>query len=194
MGHSLQLKLKKDNRFKIQCLEKVFPINLRMAFLVKYLAFVVAFLSAAKLGECINVKLVDPTNAESIQEYADLVKKDVCESFDPLNSSHMDAIGDDATTLARLLTVHYQGDNIDICTPGGRSLGQLEQYCKSDSGYWFCGCDVWINFKILLAIPEGRIVIATEYLRIFSSDHYTIFSFVDFCLIPIWMYNQNVFI
>jgi len=88
-----------------------------MAFLVKYLAFVVAFLSAAKLGEGINVKLVDPTNAESIQEYADLVKKDVCESFDPLNSSHMDAIGDDATTLARLLTVHYQGDNIDICTP-----------------------------------------------------------------------------
>jgi len=86
-----------------------------MAFLVKYLAFVVAFLSAAKLGEGINVKLVDPTNAESIQEYADLVKKDVCESFDPLNSSHMDAIGDDATTLARLLKLHYQGDNIEIC-------------------------------------------------------------------------------
>jgi len=83
--------------------------------LVKYLAFVVAFLSAAKLGEGINVKLVDPTNAESIQEYADLVKKDVCESFDPLNSSHMDAIGDDATTLARLLKLHYQGDNIEIC-------------------------------------------------------------------------------
>ena len=110
-----------------------------MAFLVKYLAFVVAFLSAAKLGEGINVKLVDPTNAESIQEYADLgrwkahindftlhlgrkdvnayiqlfisfpVKQDVCESFDPLNSSHMDAIGDDATTLARMLTVRkYQ--------------------------------------------------------------------------------------
>merc|ERR1712150_148742 len=100
----------KDNRFKIQCLEKVFPINLRIAFLV-------AFLSAAKLGEGVNVKLVDPTNAESIQEYADLVKKDVCESFDPLNSSHMDAIGDDAATLARLLKVHYQGDNIDICKP-----------------------------------------------------------------------------
>jgi len=83
--------------------------------LVKYLAFVVAFLSAAKLGEGINVKLVDPTNAESIQEYADLVKKDHCESFDPLDSSHMDAIGDDATTLARLLTLHYQGDNIEIC-------------------------------------------------------------------------------
>ena len=43
-----------------------------MAFLVKYLAFVVAFLSAAKLGEGINVTLVDPTNSESIQEYADL--------------------------------------------------------------------------------------------------------------------------
>jgi len=86
-----------------------------MAFLVKYLAFVVAFLSAAKLGEGINVKLVDPTNAESIQEYADLVKKDHCVSFDPLDSSHMDAIGDDATTLARLLKLHYQGDNIEIC-------------------------------------------------------------------------------
>ena len=37
------------------------------------------------------------------------VKQDVCESFDPLNSSHMDAIGDDATTLARMLTVRkYQ--------------------------------------------------------------------------------------
>merc|ERR1712242_375279 len=94
-----------------------FPINLRMAFLVKYLAFVVAFLSAAKLGEGINVKLVDPTNAESIQEYADLVKKDHCVSFDPLDSSHMDAIGNNATTLARLLTLHYQGDNIDICAP-----------------------------------------------------------------------------
>ena len=37
------------------------------------------------------------------------VKKDNCESFDPLNSSHMDAIGDDATTLARLLKLRkYQ--------------------------------------------------------------------------------------
>ena len=43
-----------------------------MAFLVKYLALVVAFLSAAKLGESINVKLVDPTDEESIQEYADM--------------------------------------------------------------------------------------------------------------------------
>ena len=43
-----------------------------MAFLVKYLAFVVAFLSAAKLGEGINVTQVNPTNAKSIQEYADL--------------------------------------------------------------------------------------------------------------------------
>jgi len=85
-----------------------------MAFLVKYLAFVVAFLSAAKLGEGINVKLVDPTNAESIQEYADLVKKAHCEIFDP-HSSHMDAIGDDAPTLARLLTLHHQGDTFEIC-------------------------------------------------------------------------------
>ena len=112
-----------------------------MAFLVKYLAFVVAFLSAAKLGEGIDVKQVDPTDAESIQEYADMgrwkahindfmhlslhlgrkdvnayiqlsisspVKKAHCEIFDP-HSSHMDAIGDDATTLARLLTLRkYQ--------------------------------------------------------------------------------------
>merc|ERR1711997_1348610 len=82
----------------------------------------------------------------------------------------------------------------DLDTKRARSLGQLEQYCNSDSGYWFCGCDVWINCKILLAIPEGRIVIATEYLRIFSSDHHTIFSFVDFRLIPIWMYNRHVFL
>ena len=43
-----------------------------MAFLVKYIAFVVAFLSAAKSGEGIKMKLVDPTDAKSIQEYADL--------------------------------------------------------------------------------------------------------------------------
>ena len=43
-----------------------------MAFLVKYLAFVVAFLSAAKLGEGIDLQLVDPTDAASIQKYADL--------------------------------------------------------------------------------------------------------------------------
>jgi len=86
-----------------------------MAFLVKYLAFVVAFLSAAKLGEGIDVKQVDPTDAESIQEYADMVKESRCERFDPLESSHMDAIGDDAPTLARLLTLHHQGDTFEIC-------------------------------------------------------------------------------
>lgn len=88
-----------------------------MAFLVKYIAFVVAFLSAAKLGEGVNLQLVDPTDAESIQAYADLVKQEICESFNPLNPAHMDAIGDDATALAHLLTVHYLGDNIEICTP-----------------------------------------------------------------------------
>jgi len=86
-----------------------------MAFLVKYLAFVVAFLSAAKLGEGIDVKQVDPTDAESIQEYADMVKESRCERFDPQESSHMDAIGDDAPTLARLLTLHHQGDTFEIC-------------------------------------------------------------------------------
>ena len=43
-----------------------------MAFLVKYIAFVVAFLSVAKLGEGIELQLVDPTDAESIQAFADL--------------------------------------------------------------------------------------------------------------------------
>ena len=37
------------------------------------------------------------------------VKESRCERFDPLESSHMDAIGDDAPTLARLLTLRkYQ--------------------------------------------------------------------------------------
>ena len=37
------------------------------------------------------------------------VKKDQCVSFDPLDSSHMDAIGNNATTLARLLKLRkYQ--------------------------------------------------------------------------------------
>jgi len=126
MGTQSSTEVEKDNRFKIQCLDKFFPINLRMAFLVKYIAFVVAFLSAAKSGEGIKMKLVDPTDAKSIQEYADLVKQEVCESFNPLNSTHMDAIGDcksrkrckkSATTLARLLQAQHLGDNIDICTP-----------------------------------------------------------------------------
>ena len=43
-----------------------------MAFLVKYIAFVFAFLSVAKLGEGIELQLVDPTDAESIQAFADL--------------------------------------------------------------------------------------------------------------------------
>merc|ERR1711936_1094223 len=125
MGQS-STEVAKDNRFKIQCLDKFFPINLRMAFLVKFIAFVVAFLSAAKSGEGIKMKLVDPTDAKSIQEYADLVKQEVCESFNPLNSTHMDAIGDcksrkrckkSAATLAKLLQAQHLGDNIDICTP-----------------------------------------------------------------------------
>merc|ERR1712141_95829 len=157
MGQS-STEVEKDNRFKIQCLDKFFPINLRMAFLVKYIAFVVAFLAAAKSGEGIKMKLVDPTDAKSIQEYADLVKQEVCESFNPLNSTHMDAVGDcksrkrckkSATTLAHLLQVHYLGDNIEICTPKGGDRFWVQfwvqnqvqdqfwgQFCKSDIGYW----------------------------------------------------------
>ena len=43
-----------------------------MAFLVKYIAFVVAFLSATELAESIELKLFDVTDADSVQEYADL--------------------------------------------------------------------------------------------------------------------------
>ena len=45
-----------------------------MAFLVKYIAFVVAVLSAAKLGEGIKQGIiqVDPSDAKSVQKYADL--------------------------------------------------------------------------------------------------------------------------
>ena len=43
-----------------------------MAFLVKYIAFVVAFLSAAKLGEGIDLNLVDVTDADSAQAYVDM--------------------------------------------------------------------------------------------------------------------------
>jgi len=87
-----------------------------MAFLVKYVAFAVAFLSAANLGEGIKLDLVDVTDADSIQAYADMVKVNECETFDPLNPDHMAEIGDDATTLAHLLQVHYGGNNIEICT------------------------------------------------------------------------------
>ena len=34
-----------------------------------------------------------------------IVKQDVCESFDPLNDEHMDAIGDDVDTLKHLLVI-----------------------------------------------------------------------------------------
>ena len=43
-----------------------------MAFLVKYIAFVVAVLSAAKLGEGIGLQQVDPTDAKAVQNYADM--------------------------------------------------------------------------------------------------------------------------
>jgi len=97
-----------------------------MAFLVKYIAFVVAVLSAAKLGEGIGLQQVDPTDAKAVQNYADMVKKGHCETFSPLKSTHMDAIGDckrrkgckkTANTLAQLLTAKYLGDNIEICKP-----------------------------------------------------------------------------
>jgi len=99
-----------------------------MAFLVKYIAFVVAVLSAAKLGEGIKQGIiqVDPSDAKSVQKYADLVKQGHCETFDPTKSTHMDAIGNckrrkgckkTANTLAQLLTAKYLGDNIEICAP-----------------------------------------------------------------------------
>ena len=43
-----------------------------MAFLIKYIAFVVAFLSAAKLVESVELKLVDDSDADAVQAYADL--------------------------------------------------------------------------------------------------------------------------
>jgi len=94
--------------------------------LVKYIAFVVAVLSAAKLGEGIGLQQVDPTDAKAVQNYADMVKKGHCETFSPLKSTHMDAIGNGnrrkglkktANTLAQLLTAKYLGDNIEIWKP-----------------------------------------------------------------------------
>jgi len=111
-----------------------------MAFLVKYLAFVVAFLSAAKLGEGIDVKQVDPTDAESIQEYADMVKESRCERFDPLESSHMDAIGDDAPTLARLLTLHHQGDTFEICA--SKEEDRWSSWKKDLGNAWKTVCSI----------------------------------------------------
>ena len=43
-----------------------------MAFLIKYIAFVVAFLSATKLVESVELKLVDDSDADAVQAYADL--------------------------------------------------------------------------------------------------------------------------
>ena len=43
-----------------------------MAFLVKYIAFVVAFLSATKLVESVELKLVDDSDADAVQAYAAL--------------------------------------------------------------------------------------------------------------------------
>merc|ERR1711936_836291 len=86
-----------------------------MAFLIKYIALVVAFLSAAKLVESVELKLV--SDADAVQAYADLVKQDMCESFDPLNDEHMAAIGDDVDTLKHLLIIYHMGDEIEICEP-----------------------------------------------------------------------------
>ena len=50
-----------------------------------------------------------------------------------------------------------------------------------------------INCKVDLAFPEGRIVTAIEgYFRIFNTDHPTIFSFVDFRFVGVWIYKENV--
>jgi len=115
MGSVLQSRLKLH--LLLLFVLKQLPIILRMAFLVKYIAFVVAFLSAAKLGESIDLNLVDVTDADSVQAYVDMVRANACESFDPTIPDHMAAVEDDAATLAHLLQLHYHGDNIEICTP-----------------------------------------------------------------------------
>ena len=61
---------KLNNKLKLFLFQ--FSITLKMAFLVKYIAFAVAFLSAAKLGESIELDLVDVTDADSVQAYADM--------------------------------------------------------------------------------------------------------------------------
>jgi len=108
-----------------------------MAFLVKYIAFAVAFLSAANLGEGIELELVDVTDADSVQAYADMVKVNDCETFNPLNPDHMAEIGDDATTLAHLLQVHYGGNNVEICTHKDGDRGFFSSLVALGSSFAF---------------------------------------------------------
>merc|ERR1712080_760179 len=96
-----------------------------MGFLAKYIAIVLAFLSVAKLGESMKIKIVDATDADSVQDYADVVKQSVSEGFDPMNTEHLAAVGKDAETLEHLLQLSFQGCNMEMCEPkeGDRSAG-----------------------------------------------------------------------
>merc|ERR1712038_1785263 len=91
--------------------------SFRMAFLVKYIAFVAAFLSATQLACSTELKIVDASDAMSVKAYADLVGKENCVPFDPLDTSLIDSSGLDADTLYKLLVLRHKGALPEVCVP-----------------------------------------------------------------------------
>merc|ERR1711994_339423 len=94
-------------------------INEKMAFLVKYIAFVATFLSACSSSSADppEFMMVDASNVASVKEYADFVAKEDCFPFDPLDTSLIDASGLDADTLYKLLVLRHTGSLIEVCIP-----------------------------------------------------------------------------
>merc|ERR1712038_1426440 len=91
--------------------------SFRMAFLVKYIAFVAAFLSATQLVNSTELKVVHATDVMALKDYADYVEKEDCSPFDPLDTSLIDASALDAASLYQLLVLRHTGALIEVCTP-----------------------------------------------------------------------------
>jgi len=88
-----------------------------MAVLVKYITFVVVFLSATQLACSTEVKLFDASDVNAVKEYADFVARENCSPFDPIDKSVMDASALDADTLYRLLVLRHTGTLLEVCVP-----------------------------------------------------------------------------
>merc|ERR1712061_70683 len=91
--------------------------SIKMAFLVKYIAFVAAILSATQLAESSPIKMVDATDPKAVQDYAEFVSHEHCVPFDPLDTDLLDAKALDAETLYQLLVLKHSGALLETCVP-----------------------------------------------------------------------------
>jgi len=88
-----------------------------MAFLVKYMAFFGAFLSATQLASSTDVKIIDASDPKSAKDYLSMVEENDCHAFDPFDTSLIDASALDAATLYQLFVLRSSGSLIEYCVP-----------------------------------------------------------------------------